>query len=144
MSKNNVLLCFTDEDEKWISQKADDAFDFKEIFSDKPLLGAISEKADGPVSHLAIHYVNKVASPFIPDEYKDEIQGAMADIRDGDKDYTLASENMFSILEQVENKALSEKPKVREAVKLFTSFAKIAVNSWLEKVAEEDVDENEK
>ena len=102
MAENTILL-FNDDHIKWGYKTLDDAFDFKEIIKNK-LVGAIVEGVDGPAWRISLNTLNKAVSPYIPDEYKDEVHAALDDVIDGDDDYTEAIANAFEILEQLKDK----------------------------------------
>ena len=102
MAENTILL-FTDEHVKKGAKALDDAFDFKEIIKNK-VAGALVEGVDGIAWKVSLNTLNRAVSPYVPDEYKDEVHAALDDVFDGDSDYTVAISNAFDILEQLKDR----------------------------------------
>lgn len=99
----NEKLLLTDELIDLLSGKFDDAYDFKEMIKNK-LVGVAVEAVDKKVAKIALNFSNIRVSPYIPDEYKDEFQLALADVTDGDKDYTVAVTNAIEVIDQLKDK----------------------------------------
>ena len=99
MAENKILL-FKDTHIKWGAKTFDDGIDFTEVFKNK-LAGKIAEKADKFVAEKTLNGLNNIVSPYISDEYKDEIHLALDDVIDGDKDYEVAINQAEAIILQL-------------------------------------------
>lgn len=138
MKKDNELLTLTDEQIKTIAKAIDKGFDAEEVFK-SAILGKVAEAADGPFIKMAITQTNKLASPYIPDEWKDEIQAAVDDCFDGDKDYTTAVEKVFDIIDTIVESEI-EKEWVKTMLISFFNLIKTGLLIYLEdKLGEEEV-----
>lgn len=131
----NVLDLLREKDITWGADTLDNAINFKEVFEKRPIIGAAAEKFDNTAFKMTLTGLNNLASGYVPDEYKDEIQLALDDVQDGDKDYTEAGKQVFDICGQINEKMDSEDtiPDVAsKVVKLVLTSIEFFVLTWLE------------
>lgn len=102
MSENTILL-LTDDHIDWFAQKFDDKFDFTKIIKNK-FVGNIAEALDKKAAKISLNFFNVRVSPYIPDEYKDEVHAALNDVTDDDGKYDDALTNALDILDQLKDK----------------------------------------
>jgi hypothetical protein len=102
MSKN-VLQLMTEKQIDLGAKFLDDLVDFTKVIKNK-LIGAGVEAFDRKTFKISLNGLNDLVSPYIPDEFKDEFQVALDDVLDGDKDFTVASDQFFSIAAQLTQK----------------------------------------
>jgi hypothetical protein len=130
MKKDNELLTLTDEQIKIIAKAIDKGFDAEKVFK-STIMGKVGEALDGPLIKTAITQTNKLASPYIPDEWKDEIQAAVDDCFDGDKDYTTSVEKVFAIIDTIVEGEI-EKEWVKTIIISFLNLVKTGLLIYLE------------
>ena len=127
----NELLLFKDEHIDWAANKFGDAIDWKELLKNK-VLGTAAEAVEVPAAKLVLKGLNAKVSPFIPDEYKDEIWEVLDDVVDDDGDYTNAVNAALDILDEVlDNVELN--PTVKTILEALIALLRVGVVSLLEK-----------
>lgn len=99
----NELLLLTEAQINWAAKSFDERFDFTEIIKNK-IVGMAAEAIDTKVPKWMLGILNAKVSPFVPDEIKDELQAALDDVIDGDKDFTVAVENAIEVIDQLKEK----------------------------------------
>jgi hypothetical protein len=118
----NELLLLLDEHIEFAAQEVDDL-----VKSKNPLIEAL----DKPAAKLVLNYLNKVASPHVPDEYKPKIQEALNDVVAAS--YADAVEDAIDVVEEIILDLESLKPGVKEIVIALLSMVSAALKSLLEK-----------
>jgi non-homologous end joining protein Ku len=103
MEKENTLLLLQENHIEWGATKADEMLDFKEIIKNV-FVGTAAEALDYRVFKMVLAAINTKVSPFIPDEYKDEVWLALDDVIDGDSDYKDAITEAIEVLSQLKDK----------------------------------------
>lgn len=86
----NVLPLLRPQDIKWGAKKLDELKEFKNV---------IVEAADGLFANVLLSYGNKLASPHIPDELKDEIHAVLDQVEEGDS--SEAAQEAVDLLESL-------------------------------------------
>jgi hypothetical protein len=88
----NTLPLLRPVDIDWGKNKLDDLVKLK---------SPVAEAFDGPLAHLFLTYGNKLASPHIPDEFKDEIYAVLDQVEEGDSsDAAQKAIDLFDVLQQ--------------------------------------------
>lgn len=134
--EENTLLLLRDKDIDWGAQALDDAFAWKEIVKN-PVWGAILEGADKPAGKISLNFLNKRVSPFIPDEYKDEVHIALDDVQDGDENYEEAISQAFVILSDLTDK-FNVSDFVAGMIDALIGLLKSILIVWAEKKSQDD------
>lgn len=127
----NTIDLLLKEHVKWLANEFDEAFDFKEIIKNK-VAGIAVESFDGKAAEIALNFGNNRVSQYIPDEYKDEIHAALADIMNGDNNYSLAVSNAIDIIDQLKDK-LTMQPFVKSITDSLLEMIKAAVLIYLDR-----------
>jgi len=138
--KENVLPLITDKQIDKGAGLLDNLVDFTKVFKNK-VIGAGAELLDGKAFKLALSGINNLVSSHIPDEFKDEFQAAIDDVLDGDKDFTEASDQFFTVAGQLIEKLKEKevKPYVISGAKVIIEMIKTFVHMTLENLSEEKV-----
>lgn len=132
----NTILLLTDEHIAWGVETLDELLPFKEWIKN-PVVGAAVEGIDGPVLKLTLKGINSKVSPFVPDEYKDEIHAALDDVIDGDDNYAEAIENALDILDDLKDK-LDAAPWVLSLIDALIDIVKAVLLTLLDKAVEKE------
>jgi hypothetical protein len=134
----NVLQLLTDDQISKGAKKLDELIDFTKLIKNK-MIGAGAELLDGKAFKIALSGINSYVSKYVPDEFKDEFQLAVDDVLDGDKDFTVAAEQFFSVSTQLIEKLSEKNVKsfIIAGVSAVIDMIGIFVNSMLENFAKE-------
>lgn len=127
----NEKLLLTDELIDLMAKKFDEKFNFQELIKNK-IVGAAVEALDSKAAKITLNFSNVRVSQYIPDEYKDEIQLALNDVFDGDKDYKVAIENAIEIIDQLKEK-LNVSEFIKSMIDSFLEMIKAAILVILDK-----------
>jgi hypothetical protein len=101
----NVMPLLRPQDIKWGAQKLDALKEFKNVFV---------EAADGPFAHILLSYGNKLASPHIPDEFKDEIYAVLDEVEESDN--SEAIQKAIDLVDALVQSLVHLAPGVKEIV----------------------------
>jgi hypothetical protein len=126
----NELRLLTETQIDWLAKYLDDAFDFNEIIKNK-IAGIAVEALDSKLFKISLNFADAKASPFIPDEYKDELSLAIDDVMDGDHDFKVAVDNAIKVIDELKEK-LDVKPWVKNIIDSSLELIKAAINAYLE------------
>lgn len=132
MAGTNSLPIFLESHIEWGSVLLDNVVDCKALFKNRPLLGAGAEALDGKMFKMTLNAINENVSPYVPDEYKDEIHAAMNDVIDGDRDYEVAIDNAMDVLSQLKDK-LNVPSWVKKMINGLIELVESALEVYLEK-----------
>ena len=127
----NEILLLKKTHIDWISEKLDDAFDFKEIIKNK-IVGSIVESLDKRGAKIALDFSNIRVSQYIPDEYKDEIHKILDDIIDEDGFYTDSVNEAIALLNQLSDK-IEIKPFIKSIIESLLELIKASLLILIEK-----------
>ena len=125
-AQSNTIMLFLDNHIKWGSGLIDDSIDFKELIKN-PFFGVGAEMLDGPLSKVLLGGFNKKVSPYVPDEFKDEIHAVLDDVIDGDDNYQAAISNAIDILDQLKDKIPNLHPLLKTVLDSIIDLMKIAL-----------------
>jgi len=135
----NVLLLVTENQIDQGAELLDDLVDFTKVIGNK-MLGAGAELLDRRAFKMSLNGINSLVSSHVPDEFKDEFQIALDDVLDGDKDYTEAAKQFFSVSSQLIEKLEEKGAKayVISGAKVIIEMFRVFVHMMLEKIAEKE------
>jgi len=118
----NTKLLFLKEHINWGAEKVDDFLKFKNV---------ILEAVDRPAAKFTFRQLNKVVSPYIPDEYKPQIQGALTSVIN--KEYPDAVKDAIDLINELIEDIEKLPDVIKELAKGLLEIIKAAIVSMIEK-----------
>lgn len=117
-----MALLLLDSHVDFVAQKVDDLIKSK---------NAIIEALDKPAAKLVVNYLNRAASPHVPEEYHAKIQEALTDVVNAE--YDDAVEDALFVVNEVIQDIEALKPGVKEIIAALLSMVSAALVSLLDK-----------
>jgi hypothetical protein len=118
----NEQLLLLDNHVEWLSQKFDDLVKSKNVFV---------EALDKPAAKLVLNYLNRLASPHIPDSYKPDVQEALTAAFDAQ--YGDAVGDAIDVLDAIVDEAGKLTPTAKEIITSLLALVKAALQELLTK-----------